>query len=109
MIVRIVTARVPMTRAGSLHQLLRQQIPMLKSYEGLRYVKLARRLDGDREEVVLIEEWRDATAMYAWTGPDIGRARLIAGAEALIEEVQVTHYEALDLVPAGPAMPGRPT
>jgi heme-degrading monooxygenase HmoA len=97
MIVRVVTATVSVQHAGSLHQLLRQQLPILKSYDGLRYAKLARRLDGGLEEVILIEEWRDAASMYAWTGPDLQRARFIAGAEALLEDVRVTHYEALDM------------
>jgi heme-degrading monooxygenase HmoA len=97
MIVRVVTVKVRVQQAGSLHQLLRRQLPLLRAYDGLRYVKLARRLDGDREEVILVEEWRDATAMYAWTGPDLERARLIDGAEELLDEVSVTHYEALDM------------
>jgi heme-degrading monooxygenase HmoA len=97
MIVRVVTAKVSVRNAGTLHQLLRQQIPMLRTYDGLRYVKLARRLDGDGEEVILVEEWRDAASMYAWTGPDLERARLIAGASELLEAVSVTHYEALDM------------
>ena len=97
MIVRVLTATVPEASSVRLHDLMREQLPILKSYDGLVYVKLARRLIGKFEEVVLYEEWRDPAAMYAWTGPDISRARLAPGAEALIADLVITHYEALDI------------
>ncbi len=97
MIVRVLTATVPEASSVRLHDLMREQLPILKSYEGLVYVKLARRLIGKFEEVVLYEEWRDPAAMYAWTGPDISRPRLAPGAEALITDLVITHYEALDI------------
>ena len=53
------------------------------------------------EEVVLFEEWRTAGAMYDWTGPDIERPRLLPGTEDLIEDLTITHYEALRHRPAG--------
>lgn len=99
MIVRVLTARVPMDRAGRVNALLRAQLPLLREYDGLLYVKLARRLEGSHEEVVLFEEWRDPEAMYAWTGPDIDRPRLVPGAEELIEDLRITHFEALDVDP----------
>ena len=97
MIVRVLTARVRRERSAKLHALMREQLPQLQSYDGLVYAKLARRLDGADEQVVLFEEWRDPRAMYAWTGPDPGRARLMPGAEELIDELTITHYEALDV------------
>lgn len=78
---------------------MRQHLPLLHQQDGLLYVKLARRLLGPIEEVVLFEEWRDAASMYAWTGPDITRPRLLPGAEALIDDLVITHYEALDIEP----------
>lgn len=96
-IVRVLTARVPRERSARLHVLMREQLPLLRSYDGLVYAKLARRLDGPDETVVLFEEWRDPPSMYAWTGPDPGRARLLPGAEELIDELTITHYEALDI------------
>ncbi len=78
---------------------MRQQLPILHQQDGLVYVKLARRMLGSNEEVVLFEEWRDASAMYAWTGPDITRPRLLPGAESLIDDLVITHYEALDVEP----------
>lgn len=99
MIVRVLTARVQSSNAGPFHDLMRQQLPILHEQEGLVYVKLARRLLGPIEEVVLFEEWRDANAMYGWAGPDIQRPRLLPGSEDLIEDLVITHYEALDVDP----------
>ena len=101
MIVRVLTAKVTYASAGRMHDLMRRQLPILHEQDGLVYVKLARRLLGSSEEVILFEEWRDATAMYAWTGPDVTRPRLLPGAESLIEDLVITHYEALDVEPTG--------
>jgi hypothetical protein len=38
--------------------------------------------------------------MYAWTGPNIERPRLLPGAEDLITDLRITHYEALDVDPS---------
>ena len=99
MIIRVLTATVSDRSSPRLHELMRQQLPLLREYDGLVYVKLARRLIGREEEVVLFEEWRDAAAMYEWTGPHIERPRLLPGAEDLITELRIAHYEALDLDP----------
>jgi hypothetical protein len=82
-----------------MHDLMRQQVPILLEQEGLVYVKLARRLLGPIEEVMLFEEWRDAASMYAWAGPDLTRPRLLPGTESLIDDLVITHYEALDVEP----------
>ena len=80
---------------------MRQQLPILKDYSGLVYVKLARRLEPDGgEEVILFEEWRDATSLYGWAGDDISRPRLLPGSEDLLLDLSVTHYESLDVVPS---------
>jgi hypothetical protein len=99
MIVRIVTATVRTDRAGSFNALMRAQLPMLREHPGLVYVKLARRVHDDVEEVLLYEEWRDTTSLYGWTGREIARPRLIPGAEELVTDVTVAHYEALDIDP----------
>jgi hypothetical protein len=112
MIIRVLTATVSEKASGELHVLMRQQLPLLREHEGLLYVKLARRLIGNQEEIVLFEEWRDTVSMYKWTGPDISRPRLLPGAEALITDLRITHYEALDIDPVeGPGLarfPGSP-
>ena len=100
MIVRLVTATVRTDRAGSFNALMRAQLAILREHPGLVYVKLARRVQGDLEEVVLYEEWRDTASLYGWAGPELTRPRLIPGAEDLVTDVSVTHYEALDIDPS---------
>ena len=101
MIVRVLTATVPEESSGLLHVLMREQLPLLRTFDGLVYVKLARRLVGRTEVIILFEEWRDMAAMYRWTGPHIERPRLLPGAEDLITDLNITHYEALDIEPSG--------
>jgi quinol monooxygenase YgiN len=98
-IVRVLTARVAQHNAGRFEELLRQQLPKMRDHDGLVYVKLARQANGPWEEVLLFEEWRDATALYAWAGEQLSKPRLMPGAEELAEDVRVTHYEALDVDP----------
>jgi quinol monooxygenase YgiN len=98
-IVRVLTATVSQETSGRVHVLMREQLPLLREYDGLVYVKLARHLDGNQEEIILFEEWRDVASMYAWTGPDLQRPRLLPGAEDLITDLRITHYEALDVDP----------
>jgi len=101
LIVRVLRANVKPGRVGHFNSLMRQQLPILKEHSGLVYVKLARRLQPDGgEEVILFEEWRDATALYGWAGDDISRPRLLPGSEDLLLELSVTHYESLDVVPS---------
>jgi hypothetical protein len=97
MIVRVLTATLPVANTIAVHELMRQQLPLLRAHDGLIYVKLARRLVDVGEELVLFEEWRDVDAMLVWTGPDIARPRLLPGAEDLIDELDITHFEALDI------------
>jgi quinol monooxygenase YgiN len=99
MIVRLVTATVKAERAAAFNELMRQQLPTLRQSPGLVYAKLARRIEGDSEEVVLYEEWRDTTSLYQWTGPELMRPRLVPGAEELATSVTILHYEALDIEP----------
>ena len=99
MIVRILTATVKAERAGSFNAVMRTQVPLLKEQPGLRYVKLARRIRSGDEEVLLIEEWLDAASLYAWVGPELSRARLLPGAEELVVDLRIAHYEALDMDP----------
>ena len=97
MIVRVLRAKIPPGKVGSFNALFRQQVPLLKEQPGLIYVKLARRLHPDGgEEVVLFEEWQDASAMYDWVGPNLNEPRLVPGAREMIDELVVAHYEALD-------------
>jgi heme-degrading monooxygenase HmoA len=98
-IVRVITARVAQHNAGRFEELLRRQLPKMREQDGLVYLKLARHANGAFEEVLLFEEWRDARALYGWAGDELSKARLLPGAEALTEDLRVTHYEALDVDP----------
>ena len=106
MILRVLSATVRQERAGTFNALMRQQLPMLRGYPGLVWVKLARRFIGEHEEVILVEEWRDAASLYAWTGPSLEKPRLVPGAEELVVDLTIAHYEALDIDPT--TSDGRP-
>jgi heme-degrading monooxygenase HmoA len=96
-IVRVVRVRVKATKVGAFNAVFRAQVQLLKAQPGLVYVKLARRLQSDGgEEVVLFEEWEDAASLYAWAGSDLTAPRLVEGARELAEDISVAHYEALD-------------
>ncbi len=97
MIVRVLTATLKAERAEVFNALMRTQLPLLREYPGLRYAKLARRIRSGEQEVLLFEEWRDTAALYRWAGPDIDRPRLLPGAEELVIDLHVAHYEALDM------------
>jgi heme-degrading monooxygenase HmoA len=96
-LVRTLTASVRPGHVGPLNDLLRRQMPLLREQPGLVYAKLARRLEDDgSEEVVLFEEWRDVASVYGWAGNDLTKPRLLPGTEAHIEDLRILHYEALD-------------
>ena len=97
MIVRVLRARIRPGKVGAFNAIFRQQVPLLREQPGLVYVKLARRLQPDGgEDVVLFEEWQDAAALYEWVGPNLMEPRLVPGARELIDDLVVAHYEALD-------------
>jgi heme-degrading monooxygenase HmoA len=107
-IVRVLTAHVRAARVGQFNAAMRRQLPLMRDQPGLVYLKLARRLEADGgEEVVLFEEWRDPDSVYAWVGNDLSKPRLLKAAIDAAEHVVATHYEALDIGidevdPAGP-------
>lgn len=99
MIVRVLTATIKAERAGVFNELMRTQLPILREHPGLRYVKLCRRILAGEQEVLLFEEWQDTSSLYGWAGPDLDRPRLLPGAEDLVIDLRVAHYEALDMSP----------
>jgi len=100
MILRVLTARVPSPNIGQFNELLRAQLTELRTQPGLAYVKLARRLHEDSsEEVVLIEEWITPADLFAWTRGRLTTPRLLPGTEDLVQDLIITHYEALDVSP----------
>ena len=99
MIVRVLSATIKPERAGLFNELMRTQLPILREHSGLRYVKLCRRILAGEQEVLLFEEWKDTASLYGWAGPDLDRPRLLPGAEDLVIDLRVAHYEALDMPP----------
>ncbi len=97
-IVRVLTAHIPAPNVGRFNHLLRAQLDELRLQPGLVYAKLARRLDDQgAEEVVLFEEWRTPSDLWTWTGGRLNRPRLLPGTEELIGSLKIEHYEALDI------------
>ncbi len=97
MIVRVLRVKVKARNVAAFDALFRTQVELVRSQPGLEYVKLARQIQPDGgEEVILFEEWLTAADLYAWAGPNLTEPRLVEGAWRLIEEVVVSHYEALD-------------
>ncbi|MBI2782429.1 MAG: antibiotic biosynthesis monooxygenase [Chloroflexi bacterium] len=97
MIVRVLRAQVRANRVAAFDVIFRHQVDLLRGQPGLAYVKLARRLQPDGgEEVMLFEEWLDASSLYAWVGPNLTEPRLVPGARELIDQLHVAHYEAMD-------------
>jgi antibiotic biosynthesis monooxygenase (ABM) superfamily enzyme len=99
MIVRVLSATLKAERAGLFNELMREQLPILRDYPGLRYVKLCRRIRGVEQDVLLFEEWKDTESLYGWAGPDLDKPRLLPGAEEMVLDLRVAHYEALDMEP----------
>jgi hypothetical protein len=88
------------------NQVLRGKLDVLHEQPGLVYAKLARRLSetGD-EEVVLFEEWATPADLWQWTGGNLTEPRLLPELNMLIEELTITHYEALDMAVEGTPVP----
>lgn len=97
MIVRVLRARIKASKIAAFDAVFRSQVALMREQPGLKYVKFARRIQPDgTEDAVLFEEWEDATSLYAWVGPNLTEPRLVPGVKALIDDVEVTHFEALD-------------
>jgi heme-degrading monooxygenase HmoA len=100
-IVRVLQARVSSRNIGPFNELIRGELAELHQQPGLVYAKLARRLEENGgEEVVLFEEWRTPADVWEWTGGRLNRPRFLPGTEELIDELTISHYEALDVDPS---------
>jgi heme-degrading monooxygenase HmoA len=98
-IVRVFTGRVVARREGDFNANVRAQLDLIRQAPGNVYVKFARKIEGDREVVMLITEWRTAADLYEWTGGDVGRPKMVD--LELLDDWTVEHWEALDLTPLG--------
>jgi heme-degrading monooxygenase HmoA len=96
-IVRVLRARIKATKIAAFDAVFRSQVALIREQPGIMYVKFARRIQPDgTEDAVLFEEWEDSSSMYAWVGPDLAEPRLVPGVRALIDDVEVAHFESLD-------------
>lgn len=100
MIVRVFTGRVAARREGDFNANVRSRLDAIRSQPGNVYVKFARKIEGDRERVILVTEWATPADLYAWTGNDVGRPRMVD--LELLDEWRVEHWEALDKDTADP-------
>jgi quinol monooxygenase YgiN len=100
-IVRVLRARIKASKIAAFDAIFRSQVALIRKQPGIKYVRFARRIQPDgTEDAVLFEEWEDSSSLYAWVGPNLAEARLVPGARALMDHVEVAHYEALDDGPA---------
>jgi heme-degrading monooxygenase HmoA len=97
LIVRVFTGRVAARREGDFNANLRGRLAAIADEPGNIYVKFARKIEGDRERVMLITEWESAADLYAWTRGDVDRPHAVD--LDLLDEWEVSHWEALDPSP----------
>ena len=97
MIVRVFTGRVAARHEGDFNAGVRSRLHEIRQAQGNVYVKFARKIEGDREVVMLITEWRTAADLYAWAGEDVGTPKMVD--LELLEDWKVEHWEALDMTP----------
>ncbi len=97
MIVRVFTGRVAARREGDFNANVRGRLDAIRSQPGNVYVKFARKIEDDRERVMLVTEWATPSDLYAWTGRDVGQPKMVD--LELLDEWRVEHWEALDLTP----------
>ena len=67
MIVRVFTGRVAAHREGDFNVNVRARLDQIRQQPGNAYVKFARKIEGDREVVMLTTEWQAAAHLCAWT------------------------------------------
>jgi hypothetical protein len=98
MVIRVVHGRVKIGREGEFNALMREvRLPEIRRQPGFVYGKFGRQIQPSGERFLFVSEWSDVRALYDWVGPDLTKPVTIKGAEALVEEVHVELYEAMDV------------
>ena len=97
MIVRVFTGRVVAGREGEFNANVRARLDQIRQQPGNEYVKFARKVEGDREVVMLVTEWRTAAHLYNWTGEAVDTPHMVD--LEMLEDWSVEHWEALDMTP----------
>jgi hypothetical protein len=94
-IVRVFTGRVIARREGDFNANVRGRLDQIRQQPGNAYVKFARKIEGDREVVMLITEWESVAHLYAWTGGEVDTPHMVD--LDMLEDWKVDHWEALDM------------
>jgi len=102
-IVRVFTGRVVARREGDFNANVRARLDQIRQQPGNVYVKFARKIEGDREVVMLITEWRTAADLYAWTAGEVDTPHMVD--LEMLEDWEVEHWEALDMTPLEEQLP----
>ena len=88
---------------------MRSLVESARSNPACDFVQLGRQVFEDRtEELVLVTVWESLAAIYEWIGcSDLLAHGIPDGGEAIFSQVDVQHFETLDLEPANvPEMAG---
>lgn len=98
-VARMWRGEVPLARAEEYQTYLAAEgLGKLRSIPGNQGVQMFRRTVGDREEFVVISYWPDETAIRAYAGDDVLRARLMPrDPEFLLDpDTHVRHYRVVE-------------
>jgi hypothetical protein len=99
MLIRVLTFHIAERNVGEANVRMRSLLDELRAQPGLGYAKLARRLVDHNEEMILFEEWLTPADLFRWTGGELQRARLPERMPDLFEDLVISHFESLDVVP----------
>jgi hypothetical protein len=102
-IVRVFTGRVVARKEGDFNANVRARLDQIRQQPGNVYVKFARKIEGDREVVMLITEWESAAHLYAWTAGEVDTPQMVD--LDMLEDWTVEHWEALDMTPLEEQLP----
>ncbi|MEP7041252.1 MAG: antibiotic biosynthesis monooxygenase [Chloroflexota bacterium] len=107
MIVRVLSVKIAQGRGAEFHAFIRETgLPKIQAHPGLVSAHVGRRTDGQDEFAVVVTIWRDWDALTDALGPDPSRPYLLTPESGLAETATVEHFEAIDLPPLAPILPG---
>jgi hypothetical protein len=104
-VIRVMRGRVEPGRADELHARMRTLVESARSNPACNFIQLGRQVFEDRtEEVVLVTVWDSIAAIYEWIGcGDLLAHGIPDGGDPLFSQVDVQHFETLDLQPPDPS------
>ncbi len=97
MITRIFTAIVPSSLHGEFEEKFKAiSVPLVKNYDGLISLEIARPTQWNPEEFLMISRWEEEKHLIAFAGKEWNTAHIPQGMEKYIRECSVAHYENID-------------